>query len=67
MSLEGLFQPFFECRGGGEGNGDARGNRYDLSGFRVADFLRGAADLAERTEVTERDCRVGRQCLGDVS
>jgi hypothetical protein len=31
------------------------GERYDLSGFRVADFFGGAADGAEGTEATESD------------
>jgi hypothetical protein len=65
MSLEGLFQPFFERRGGGEGNGDASGNRYDFSGFRVADFLGGAADAAEGAEATQGDRLFCCERVGD--
>ena len=61
----GCLEPFLQCGGGGEGNGDASGNRYDLTGFWVTDFLGGAADRAEGAEPTKGDRLFCCERVGD--
>jgi hypothetical protein len=49
-----------------EGDGGVGGESNNLSGFRVADFLGGAADGVEGTEAAESDRFFSGERLGDI-
>ena len=59
-------QSFHQRGGGMESDGGVGRERYDLTGFGVADFFGGTLDTAERTETAQGHCLFCCECLGDV-
>lgn len=59
-------QSFRQREGGMESDGGVGRERYDLTGFGVADFFGGTLDTAERTETAQGHCLFCCERLGHV-